>query len=237
MEFCKDDVEKLKQIFAASKIGGIETVVISDGMVRGANEQKDVAIISESHLSIDPTIKIGLARMQEFEKRLQLFSGDIKIDCKLNDANDVSMMTITGGKSKAQFRCTQERLIRYPKMNDDQPAVVITMTKAEGQHVSKAAKTFKSDLTTVHISRTGVVTIECSDATNDKFSVELSEQAEYVTDSESYVFSYVGQRFSDVIDALAKDDDKISFVIGEGGSATTVVKGHTLIIMSITDGE
>lgn len=233
MELSKSDVEKLRTIFSVCAIGGIESIVITQGLVRGTNETRDAAIISETDLTIGAEYKIGLSPVQEFDKRLQLFS-DANIECKLNGM-DVTLLTIGGGKSKAQFRCMSERLMRYPKELADTPVATITLTRSEAQQISRAAKAFKSEFVTFHISRQGTVAVECSDVTNDKFSMELDTPAEYVEDADSYVFSYVTKRATDVMDAATKDNETVTFVIGETGSAQATVKGHTLIILPQTE--
>jgi hypothetical protein len=236
MQLSIDDVAKLRQIFSACHTAGIDTVVITEGLVRGTNEMRDVAIISKSDVNFGEnteSLRIGLARMQDFEKRLQLFTGDVNIECAFDAAgSDAKMMTITGGKSKAQFRCTSAKLISYPKTNEDEPQAVITITKEEGQRISKASKTFKSERIKIHAGRSGIVTLECADVTNDQFTVELATPAEYVQEEEeSFVFEYNTERLGKIIDTLAKEDDVVTLVIGYGGSAQVSILGHTFILI------
>jgi len=235
MQLSHDDVTKLRQVFAACNIAGIDTVVITEGLVRGTNEMRDVAIISKTDVNFGENtdlVRVGLARMQEFEKRLQLFSGEINIDCAFDSTGvDAKMMTITGGRSKAQFRCTSAKLISYPKSNEDQPQAIITITKDEGQKISKASKTFKSERIKIHASRNGEVTLECADATNDQFTVVTTNPAEYVDEPDSFVFEYTTDRLSKIIDALAKEDDTVNLIIGHAGSATVEIMGHTFILI------
>ena len=237
MKLTHTDVDTLKSILTVSKIIGVEGIVIHEGMARGAKPSLDAAILTEADLSISKDSKIGIGRVSELEKRISIFQGTVDIEGKSNDAGDVSMLTLSSGKTKVQFRCTSANLMRYPKSNEDQPVAVITFNKSEVQQAAKAAKTLGSENIVIQISRAGTVSLECSDSSNDRFTIELEKEVEFIEDAEGIVQTYLAGMFVDVLDAACKDSDEVTIVLGESGSITAKIKGHTVLIMSQISGE
>lgn len=238
MKLTKQDVELLKNAFIACKTTGIESVVITEGMIRGASPDRNTAIISEIGLSIDPTLKIGISKLSDLEKRLALFGTlDVAIEGTEKENKDVAILNMQAGRTKAQLRCTAERLIRYPKANNDTQAVSVFFSKEEAQHVAKAVKTFGAEHVTIMVTTSGTVKIECKDASNDVFSLDLETQAEFVEDASITIFNYFASNFTAVLDAVAKTDEIVVVNIGEGGSLQIPVRSHTLIIIPVDEGD
>lgn len=237
MKLTHTDIEELKSVLTACKIIGVDGVVIHQGMARGAKVSLDAAILSPHKLTMSEDIRMGVGRVDELLKRLSIFSGPIDVEGKTNDAGDVAMLTLSSGKTKVQFRCTNANLMKYPKSNEDQPVAVITFSKAEVQQAAKAAKTLGSEKMVIQISRAGTVTLECVDSSNDRFSIELAKEVEFIEEAEGIVQTYLAGLLVDVLDAGVKDADEISVVLGEAGSLTATAKGHTLLVMSQINGE
>ena len=234
MNFTKQDVEQLRVILGVCRIGNIESFVLTDGKVRGSNDKRNMAIISDADLSLDKELKMGVGRLSDLDKRLSMFT-EVDIEYKTNSRGEVAQLTMQSGRSKAQFRCTSEAMIKYPKSNDDAALVVVTMSKAEVAQLSKATKTYGSETVLVKVGREGSVHIECADSTNDQFSIDLEKAAEFIDESEPAVFTYVASNYCTIIDAVVKDADSVDLVIGQMGSITVLVKGHTLMIMPIVN--
>ena len=237
MKFTKQDIELIKSSLAACKVLGIDGIVLGDGLVRGAKPSLDAAIISEAKLSIDPSIKIGIGRVIELDKRLGVFTSDVDLEGKCNDAGDVSMLTLSSGKTKMQFRCTAAALMRFPKSNDDTPAATISMTRAEAQQIARAAKTLGSETVTLQVTRDGAVRVECTDSALDKFEIELSQAAKYEDEETSLVQTYLANLFIDVLDTMSKEREEIDFIVGEVGSITALIKQHTMLLMPLLQEE
>lgn len=231
MKMTQTDVEQLRSAFAVCRTAGIDAVVITDNKVRGITQTAKMAIISDVKLSFDPTLKIGIGRIGELEKRLAIFTSDVSIEGKVNDNNEVSVLTIAAGKSKVQFRCTSEKMIKYPKSNDDPAVCVITATKAEITQIARATKTLGAEALTIAIGRDSTVKFECSASTNEAFGTALDAEASFVDEPQAIVHIYEGDRFATVLDAAAREADEVSLVLGDFGSITVSIKGHTLMAM------
>lgn len=231
MKLSTDDVEKIRGALAVCRAGSVDAVVITDNKIRGVAPSSKLAIISSLHLSIDPTIKIGIGRLAEFEKRLSIFGGNVTIEGKTNDNNEAIVLTLAAGKSKVQFRCTAERLIKYPKENADEPVAIVKANKGEVAEISRAIKSLGAETFTIAVGRDGSVKVECSSPTNEAFATQLQLDAEFENDPQSLVNIYEGDRLATILDAAARDTDEVVLVIGELGSITLQLKGHELVAL------
>lgn len=231
MKMTPEDIEQLRSAFAICRVAGIDAAVVTDNQVRGLSPNAKMAIITPVNLTIDKEVKIGIGRIGEFDKRLQIFGGNISVDTKINDANEVSVMTLKSGKSTVQFRCTAERMIKYPKFNEDPEACTIIANKAEVAQIARAVKTLGAETLTLAIGRDNSIKFECTSPTNESFTAELSNEATFVDDPQGIVHIYEGDRLATVLDAAARDTDEVAMVVGEFGSLTILIKGHTLVAM------
>jgi hypothetical protein len=164
-------------------------------------------------------------------------SNNLNIEGKVNEAGDVSMLTISSGKTKVQFRCTSVNLMKYPKSNEDEPIAVIWLNKTEITQVSRAVKTLGAEAIVLQVSRAGIARLECADSARDRFDIELSRAVEFVQDPDGIVQTYFAGLFVDMLDAAAKDTEEIALVLGQVGSITGTIKGHTVFLMPRITGE
>lgn len=237
MKLNPKDVEVLRSILSACKVIGVDGIVIHEGMARGAKVSLDAAILSPASMSISEALRIGIGRVAELEKRLSIFPGELSIEGKANEAGDVSMLTLSSGKSKMQFRCTSASLMKYPKSNEDPEFGTITLNRAETTQLSKAVRSLSPETVVLQVSRAGTVRLECVDSSNDRFDIELAKPIEFADEEEGAVQTYLASLLTDVLDAAAKDAEEFSFVLGQGGSITAQAKGHTLLVMPQISGE
>jgi hypothetical protein len=237
MKLISKDIETLRSVLSACKVIGVEGVVIHESMARGAKISLDAAILTHAPLSISEDLRIGIGRVGELEKRLAIFSGDVEIELKANDAGDVSMLTLSSGKTKMQFRCTAANLMRYPKSNDDPEFGTITFSRTEVSQLSKAVKTLSPQTIVLQVSRAATVRLECVDSSNDRFDIELAKPILFADEKEGVVQTYLASLLIDVLDAAAKDAEEITLVLGQSGSITASARGHTLLVMPQITGE
>ena len=231
MKITASDVEQLRTAFAVCRVAGIDAVVVTDNQVRGVAPTSKMAIISPAKFSFDSTLKIGIGRIGEFEKRAAIFTTPMEGEGKENDKGEISILTLKAGKSSIQFRCTAERMIKYPKQNEDTTIVTIKMTKGEVQQIARAVKTLAAETLTLAIGRDGVIKFECAAPTNESFSAEITASADFEGDPQGIVHIYEGDRFASVLDAAAREADEVVLELGEYGSLTLNIKGHTLVAL------
>jgi hypothetical protein len=230
MNFTAADVEELKAILALSKMVGIEGIVLADGKVMGGSSNKKVGLVSPTTLSIDPTVKVGIGRPAELEKRLAIFNGPVVMSGEVGRTGEISRLTMAAGRTKAQFRCSATSMVIHLKENVDVPMVVVTVSKEEAGTLVKAAKTFGAETIVFKISSGGDVHIECVDSTNDQFTTGTERPAEYLDEAETVLFTYQAVHLTTILDVGTRDADTLDLVFGQAGSITALVKGHTVLL-------
>lgn len=232
MNLSSKDVDQLRSAFAVCRIAGIDAVVVTDNKVRGITPTSKQLILSEVDLSIDPSIKIGIGRIGELEKRLSVFGTEaLDIVGKMNDNGEVTVLTIGAGRSKLQFRCTSEKMIKYPKANHDEPVARITATKDEIQRLARAIKTLGAETVSLGIGRDSSVKFECVSPTNESFVTSLEASATFENDPQGIVHIYEGDRFATILDAAAREMDPIELVLGDVGTLALKIRTHEVVIM------
>lgn len=232
MNFKQADVDELRRILNLCKTVGIDSIVLANGKVMGATTSRKMIIVSDTTLSIDPKVGMGIGRVSELEKRLALFGDTVAITDELGKSGEVMRLNMVAGRTKAQFRCTATSLIPHPKENADTPFAVLTLSKAEAATLVKAAKTFGAENIIFKIAASGDVHIECVDSTNDQFSTCAEKQAEFIGEVETALFTYSADYLTTVLDVGTRDADSIDLIFGQAGSITAMVRGHTLMVAS-----
>lgn len=238
MKLTSKDVEDLRTILRVCKVLEIESVVIYEGLARGTKAGSyDSAIISEHGLSIKPELKLGIGNVSDLDKRFAIFN-EADVDLKVRDGTeDISLLSIVKGRSKMQFRATSVGMIKYPKENIDEPIAEITFTPEEVTQISAAVKTLKSTHVTVQGTKSNAARLECIDANNDKFEIELSAEVKYLGEETSFVFNYLSGMFTNVLDNVARESKDVNLIIGGSGSITAKLKGHTIFVMAQLTGD
>jgi hypothetical protein len=229
MKLSRPDIDNIRAALVVCRAAGIESVVITDNKVRGTTPTTKVSIISDVPLSFDSKLVIGIGRVDDFASRLALFPTDIAIEGKENDTGAVSLLTITGGRSRIQFRCTAERLIKYPKANNDEAVAYVKASKGEVQQLVRAIKTLGSETFVLAIGRDGIVRLESTSPTNETFAMELAEPVVFESDPQGVVHTYEGGRVASTLDLAVREVDDVTLIVGEMGSLTFTAGGQTMV--------
>jgi hypothetical protein len=238
MKLNDNAIGALRVALHIAKAIDLELAVLENGQILGINDKKDAVIISE--LKILPEgVRLGIGRVAELQKRLTLFGDAVEADLKVNDKQEGVMLTLQSGRSKVQFRCTSMGFLdrKYPKENADEPLVVITFSKAEASQLVRASKSLSAETILVKVSKAGEIYLECSDSTNDQFSLTLDQAGDFVGDPGSTIFSYRAGLLTNLLEAGIRDNETVDLVMGAEGSMTIAIDAHTLIALPKAQGE
>lgn len=230
MKFSPDDIRALRTALATAKVAGLESAVITKGLIGGMHEKMSAVLFSPIKL-LETEYSMGMTRLPELEKRLALFGDDVLIEGELNDAGKMRILRMKGKAGKIEYRCTDERLIKYPKTNPDEPNIVVTISKPEIALLSKGVKLMGAAGLVFQIKRDGGIHLECQDESNDRFEMDLEMPAAFLNDETTYVNTFdlgTGSPFMPLLDHMAKESDKIEIVIMASGNVSTTVYGHTV---------
>lgn len=234
MKLIPSDIPKLRGALQAAKQAGIANIVIANGFISGLHEKHIAALYSPIELSIDPAISLGVTKLVELQKRLELFGDDVLVEGEENDAKKIRQLNIRGKAGKIQFRCTDERLIQYPKSNDDTPDIVVTITRPEVALLARGTRTLGAELLKLQVTQNGGVHFECSDSNQDGFEVNLEAAAEFLDEPHSYLNPFdvsTGGVILSLLEQLAKDSDSAQFIIMASGNLSLHAYGHDLIVI------
>lgn len=229
MKLTPEDVLALRAGLAAARLTGVADVVIANGHISGVHSAHIAAIFSPITLSIDPEISLGIMKLADFEKRLNLFGTDVLVEGEVTDSKKVRKLNIRGKAGKIDFRCTDERLIKYPKANPDEAGIVITLTKAEVQLISKGAKTLGATSLVLQIKRDGTVHIECVDTNKDQFQADVEAKAEFIDAVYPYVNSFDVSNngaLLPLLEHMVKEKDDARLVVTLTGNISLKAFGH-----------
>lgn len=233
MKFTSDDLIKLRGALSVCRIAGIDTAVISEGMIRGLSENHSAAIITTLDLSIDKTIDMGIGKIGDLEKRLALFDDVVLVEGELNAQGKVRKLLIRDKKAKVEFRCTDSAIIKYPKSNNDLEKAVLTFTKPEISLIVKGVKTIGAEQITLQIKRDGTVHIEAADISNDRFETDLEHLAESIDeDGIATVVNYDTTSSGvllTILNTVIRDCDVVKLVLMQSGQLRIRLFGHDVL--------
>src|ERR1039458_569967 len=221
MKLTTQDTSHLLSILSTCAVGGIESIIIENGIVRGVYEARTFAIISDYNIPKFPQ-KIGLSRLSSLKQRIDLFSGAAVVEAKESERGEISSIEISEGKNKVQYRCTSTMLIKAPKsingFEPDQHAYRVFLTREEMKIILNAIKAMAGTNVELIIKKDRVVTINLSDTTNDVFTTVLENPAELLGEEQDSVVHYY---HTDIFYSVIKQNsncDISAFTVGNIGT-------------------
>jgi hypothetical protein len=231
MKLTPQDVLEVRKALLAARLAGVSSVVITNGYIAGVHDAHIAAIFSPIKLSLDPAISIGIMKLADFEKRLTLFGDDVLVEGEVNDAKKARKLSIRGKAGKIEYRCTDERMITYPKTNADESDIVVTLSKAEVALLSRGTKTLGGSDLVLQIKRDGSVRMESHDTNQDRFEIEIEGKAVFVDEDapHPYVNSFDATNsgaFLPLIENMVKENDTAELVVMRTGNISLKVYGH-----------
>jgi hypothetical protein len=241
MKLSRADAVNLNNLLATVALGGIDAIVIENGLASGLNN-KNAVFISDNDI---PSFgqKIGLSRLNLLRQRLDLLvnNPDVTIDAKESERGEIVQLEIVAGKSKIQFRCTSTALIKAPKKLNDEPVAKIKVKKDQLQLVLNSIKVMGAKQITLSIKKDGKVFFDTADSNNDRMTIELDDQVERLEDiHEDDLETLVHYYNTDILSTLfrtAQTDDGVSFTVGGAGTINLLVHGHPMYVFSQIDGD
>ena len=166
---------------------GINSLIIENGIARGANLPKTCLIFSEQEVPNIP-FSFGLNNLDAFKARLSLFSdlSSLNVTLTENSKGEASLVEFSSGRSKSQFRPGSSTLLtqakKVPKQASIESISELRITQEELRTIFDAVRVMKGDRISFSAIK-GSVTFKVSDATNDSYTLQLKN-------------NYVGEDFT-----------------------------------------
>lgn len=237
MKLNENQTVQLLTALNVCKTLGIESVMVSEGKIRGAKASLDAAIISTLNLDLPPTLNIGIGRVDELVKRLGVFD-KAEINIAENERGDAKSLEVVAGRSKMQFRCTSSNMIQFPKSNDDEAIASLTLSSAEVKQLVKAVNTMGAEHVTIQLTRQGAVNFTAVDpSTNDALDITLESPGELLADEKSFVFNYLSGLLMKTLTAAQTGSEPVTLIVGAVGSISTNIHGHDVFVFAYLTGD
>jgi hypothetical protein len=231
MKLDAEDILALKTLLAVCQVGSIDMFLIEDGVARGVNESKTFALISENNI---PKFNksVGIVRAKTLKSRIDVFGNkDISINAVESAKNEISMLEISSGKNKVQFRCANTMLFekKVPRAINDNPAFSFFISPEDAKMILDAVKVMGAKQIVLYVN--GKVSFEISDESNEVFTVSLDTEVEKHADDEieSSVVCYTADVFCNVLQHLKSSSAPI--LICAKGTLKTVLMGHEIALL------
>ena len=231
MQISSDQLNNIKTALQVATIGGIESIIIEDGVLRGVNDSKSFAIISDSKIP-KFTQKIGVTRLSTLLKRLGLFNQDTTVNAKETDRGEISVLEFSSGRNKMQFRCTSCMLIKAPKSINDTAKFALTLTEEEATMLVNSIRVMSCKKLLLIVDAAGSARFEVKDESNDLFKLELSNPIVADNTVASCIFSYPADMIVSVFGKLDKDTP---IIIGDMGTVKTFISGHEVTVLPVVN--
>lgn len=240
MKLTPESINQLELLLSAASMVKIDNVIIEDGVIRGIDSDKSVVVISENSVPDLEGNRIGLTRLDDLSKRIQLTknNADFAIECIESDrkAGDISHLQITSAKTKIQFRTANPENIKAPKGLNDKQVWMVVVPKEDVVAVTQAANTMGSDEIIITAKQNGEVHFEFLDeVTQDSLSHQFATSATWIpTDvdspSKSFVHYYRTKSLLPLMRAAAALGD-VPLIIGEKGMLWITVNGYDFTLI------
>ncbi len=235
MKLTSQDTANLLSVLATCAVGGIESIIIEDGVARGVNEARTYVMIATDDGVPRFPQKLGLSRLSALRQRLELFAGNSAtiIEAKETERGEISSLDIAAGRNKVQFRCTSTMLIKAPKAINDEPIFKVFLSKDELKMALNAIKVMGNKTAQLVIKKDRSAQLILCDSSNDAFTMALETPVELwanVPEQDSVVHYYHADIFYSVMRALP-DAEITAFTVGSMGTIRTKVNGHAVTLM------
>lgn len=240
MKLDSDTISKIDQLVQTSLVAAIEKLIIEPGKIRGFDKAQTVALISTDNVPDLNGKQIGITRVSQLADRISLVKsqGDLSIEAteSQSNPNDISMLELSVGKTKAQFRCASVEAVKgVPKQIADTLVWELKIDNKILSTVTQAVSAMGSDHITV-ASRDGkTVSLECVDGTKDVFTTDLVEPPVWIGTT-SAASSFCHRFPAKTLLALLKEakkssNDTVTVKIGEGGIMNLNVNNFTFYVL------
>lgn len=241
MRLNTDTIAQLDQLVQTAMIAGLKKLVIEPGKVRGIDEKQSVVIISTTNVPDFNGKQIGINRIDQLSARINLVKsrGDLSIEATESQQNttDISLLELSVGKTKAQFRCASVEAVKgVPKNITD---TLVWEIKVNGKNLPTIAQgvvAMGSEQLTI-ASRDGkTVSFECVDTNKDVFTTDIEDAPVWTgtgAAASSFCQKYPAKTLLALIKEALKVEPQVILRMGEGGIINLEVNKFNFYVIPV----
>lgn len=238
MKLNSDSIHLLDKLVATAMIAGLKKLVIEPGKIRGIDEKQSVALISTDNVPDFDGKQVAINRIDSLSARINLVKaeGDLLIEATVAaNKNDISLLEINVGKTKAQFRCASVEAVKgVPKSITDKLVWVINVDSKLLPVLNQAVSAMSADTITL-ASRDGqTVSFECVDSNKDVFTTDAEEAPRWIgagVANTSFCQKFPAKTLLALLKEAVKTHDPAPLSMGEQGILSLNVNGFSFFII------
>lgn len=238
MKFNTDSIHRLTTLVQTAMVAGLKKVVIEPGKVRGIDEKQSVVVISTDNVPDLNGKSVGITRIDSLYARLSLVGsqGDVEIEAtEVPNANDISILDLQCGKTKAQFRCASVEAVKgVPKNITDTLVWQIAVNSTLLPTLTQAVSAMEAETITI-ASRDGTqVSFELVDKNKDVFTTDAEDAPQWIGQNSSpgsFVQKYPAKTLLGLLKEASKTTNPLLIKIGEGGILSLKVNGFDFYVI------
>lgn len=238
MKLTADAVTKLDSLVQTALTAGIKKLVIESGKIRGIDEKQTVVILSTDNVPDFGGKQIGINRLDSLAARLSLVKNQGPVEINATEASnglDISILDLSSGKVKAQFRCASVEAVKgVPKNVADTLVWEIVIDSKSLPIITQAIAAMGAESVTIASKDAKTVSVELVDANKDVFTTELPESPNWIgtgNPQSSFCQKYPAKTFVSLIKEALKVSDPVSIKLGEGGIVSLKINGLDFFIL------
>lgn len=238
MKLSTDSINKLDLLVQTSLTAGIKKLIIEPNKIRGIDEKQSIVIITTDNVPDFNGKQVGINRLDSLAARLNLVKNHGVLEVEATEAangNDIMIMDLSCGKTKAQFRCASIEAMRgIPKNVVDVPAWELKIGARALPTIAQAVVAMGSESVTL-ASRDGIaVSIELIDPNKDVFTTDLTDPLAWIgqgAPKTSFCKKYPAKTFVTLLKEALKNVDTVTATVGEDGTFSFKVHGFDFFIL------
>ena len=238
MRLTNDSISKLDLLIQTALTAGIKKLIIEGGKIRGIDEKQSVCVITSDNVPDFDGKQIGINRLEQLAARLNLVKtqGAITIEAtEASNKTDISLLDLSAGKTKAQFRCASVEAVKgVPKNIADTLVWEIKIDSKILPTISQGVTAMGAETVTIACKDGKTVSIELIDQNKDVFTTDLSESPVWVGTGNaqtSFCQKYPAKNFVSLIKEALKTSDPLTLKLGEGGIFSFKVNGFDFYML------
>lgn len=231
MKLTAPTITSLDNLLSTLTTIGIEKVIIEPGKIRAIDEKKTVGTITDQNVPDLDGKTLAVNRIKALKDRISLAKaqGDVAISATMAaTGTDISMLELSAGRSKSQFRCASAEAVKVPKTFNDVPAHEVLISLKQIPLIASADAAMTTDGITIASKDGAAVTIELVDANKDVYTFEVEKPATAISGTKgSFVHKYTSKALLSLLREAAKTStDDVKLQIGAQGILLIDVGGY-----------
>jgi hypothetical protein len=243
MKLSPESVKHLKALLTSVSHVKIDKLIIEPNLIRGIDEAQTIVIVSDQNVPDFGDSIVGLNRLSALEKRIGLFGATEDFNVEAVEAikrgddttSNIASIKLSSKGTKFEYRCARTELIKAPKRLNDEMVWSITIPQDAVKVAISSANTMASEQIAIVSKASGEVLFEIVDSeTQDTFTTQIAESAEWIVEDDaevqSFVHYYAVKTLMPLLKAAAAAGDP-TILVGRDGMAQITVNGYPFTLL------